>query len=55
MADGLVDEYRFMVFPVILGSGRRVYPDTPEKTVLELADTERFPSGVTVLTYEPAS
>src|SRR6266540_2817766 len=52
---GLVDEFRFMVFPVILGSGRRVYPETPNKTVLELTDSETFPSGVTVLTYEPAS
>lgn len=55
MAGGLVDEYRFMVFPVILGSGRRVYPDTPEKAVLKLVGTETFPTGVTVLTYEPAS
>ena len=52
---GLVDEFRFMVFPVILGSGQRVYPETPDKTVLELTDSETFPSGVTVLTYEPAS
>jgi dihydrofolate reductase len=53
---GLVDEYRLMVFPVILGSGRRVFPDdAADKTVLELTDTLAFPSGVTVQTYKPAS
>jgi dihydrofolate reductase len=53
---GLVDEYRLMVFPVILGSGRRVFPDdAADKTVLELTDTQAFSSGVTVQTYKPAS
>jgi dihydrofolate reductase len=53
---GLVDEYRLMVFPVILGSGRRVFPDdAADKTLLELTDTQSFSSGVTVQTYRPAS
>jgi dihydrofolate reductase len=53
---GLVDEYRLMVFPVILGSGRRVFPDdAADKTVLELTDTQAFSSGVTVQSYKPAS
>lgn len=34
----LVDELRLMVFPVILRSGNRVFPETPEKKVLELID-----------------
>jgi dihydrofolate reductase len=50
----LIDELRLMVFPVVLGSGRRVFPDSPDKTVLALADTETFPSGVQVNTYRPA-
>jgi dihydrofolate reductase len=47
----LVDEYRLMIFPVILGSGKRLFPETPDKTVLKLADTQTFSSGVVVHTY----
>ncbi|HZO58269.1 MAG TPA: dihydrofolate reductase family protein [Solirubrobacterales bacterium] len=54
MEHGLVDEYRLMVFPVVLGSGRRLFPDTPDKTVLKLAGTEAFDTGVVVQTYHPA-
>jgi dihydrofolate reductase len=49
----LVDELRLMVFPVILGSGRRVFPDTPDKMVLELVDTRTYDSGVVVHAYQP--
>jgi dihydrofolate reductase len=51
MEHGLVDEFRLMIFPVILGSGRRLFPETPDKTPLELADTRTFGSGVVVQTY----
>lgn len=51
MAHGLVDEYRVMVHPVLLGSGLRLFPETPEKTVLKLADTQVFATGVVVHTY----
>lgn len=51
MQHGLVDELRLMVFPVVLGSGAKVFPETPDKTVLALADTQVFDSGVVVLTY----
>jgi dihydrofolate reductase len=54
MEHGLIDEYRLMVMPVVLGSGRRLFPETPDKTVLSLADTQTFPSGVVVHTYHPA-
>ena len=50
----LADEYRLMVFPVVLGSGLRVFPETPEKTVLELAETKTFASGVQVHHYRRA-
>lgn len=53
MPHGLIDEYRLMIFPVVLGSGRRLFPDTQDKTVLELADTRAFHSGVVVHTYHP--
>ena len=49
----LVDEYRLMVFPVLLGSGARLFPESPDKTTLELADTKTFATGVQVHTYRP--
>ena len=51
----LVDELRLMVFPVALGSGLRVFPETDRKTVLALAETKPFDSGVVVNTYHRAS
>jgi dihydrofolate reductase len=54
MEHDLVDEYRLMIFPVVLGSGRRLFPETPDKTVLKLVDTQAFDSGVVVNTYHPA-
>ncbi|HZN98172.1 MAG TPA: dihydrofolate reductase family protein [Gemmatimonadales bacterium] len=55
MEHDLVDEWRLMVFPVILGSGRRLFPETPSKTVLRLVDTKPFSSGVVVQTYHPTT
>ena len=52
---GLVDELVLMVFPVILGSGKRVFPETPEKTPLKLVDARTFASGVQVQRFEPAA
>ena len=44
-----------MVFPVLLGSGLRLFPDkAPRKTPLRLVNTQAFASGVAVHTYEPA-
>ena len=54
MEHGLIDEYRLMVFPVVLGSGKRLFPESPEKTTLELIDTKTFDTGVQVHTYRPA-
>jgi dihydrofolate reductase len=50
----LVDEYRLMVFPVVLGSGLRLFPESPDKLELELLDTKTFETGVQVNTYRPA-
>ena len=52
---GLVDVLRLMVFPVILGSGRRLFPDDlADKSPLQLVDTKVFANGVVVQEYEPA-
>jgi class 3 adenylate cyclase/dihydrofolate reductase len=49
-----IDEYRLMVFPVVLGSGKRLFRDATDITHLQRVDTRTFRSGVTVLTYRPA-
>jgi class 3 adenylate cyclase/dihydrofolate reductase len=49
----VIDEYRLMVFPVVLGSGKRLFRDATEITHLQLVETRTFQSGVTVLTYRP--
>ena len=50
----LVDEVRLMVFPVVLGSGKRLFADSPEKKPLRLVESKPGGAGVTILTYEPA-
>ena len=50
----LVDELRLMVFPVILGSGKRLFGDTTDKKPMALADSKTIGAGVTLLTYKPA-
>jgi len=49
----LVDEYRLMVFPVVLGSGKRLFGDTEDKKPLKLADSRSVGDGVAILVYEP--
>jgi dihydrofolate reductase len=52
VAGGLVDEYRLMVFPVVLGRGRRLFGDGVTAT-LTLADSLVTSAGVAILTYVP--
>ncbi len=52
---GLVDEIRLMVFPVVLGSGKRLFGETADKVSLKLADSKTLGDGIALLTYEPAS
>jgi class 3 adenylate cyclase len=55
MKHDLIDEYRLMVFPVVLGSGKRLFRDESDIAHLRLVGTRTFSSGVVVLTYQPAS
>jgi dihydrofolate reductase len=51
---GLVDEYRLLIFPVILGAGRQLFPRTPVTAALHLTDSRTTGAGVTILTLRPA-
>ena len=50
----LVDELRLMVFPVVLGSGKRLFGETGDKKTLRLVDSKMVGDGVAILIYEPA-
>ncbi len=50
----LVDELRLMVFPVVLGKGRRLFGETSAKKPLKLTDSNTVGDGVEILTYQPA-
>lgn len=51
MRDGLLDELRLMVHPVVLGGGKRLFEDGGDLEALELLDSQTFGSGVVSLTY----
>jgi len=53
--EGLVDELRLMVFPVVLGSGKRLFGETSDKHGLRLTDSKVVGDGVSILVYEPAA
>jgi class 3 adenylate cyclase len=53
MEHDLVDEYRLMVFPVVLGSGKRLFHDGIPTQHMRLKDSRTFGNGVVVLAYEP--
>jgi dihydrofolate reductase len=51
----LIDELRLMVFPVVLGRGKRLFGDTSDKKRLRLADSRTVGDGVAILVYESAA
>jgi dihydrofolate reductase len=56
MEDDLVDEYRLMVFPIVLGQGKRLFTDGGPESTLKLTDSKPVgPDGVIVLTYQKPS
>ena len=54
MANDLVDEYRLWLFPVVLGSGKRLFADGAIPSGLKLVDSTVSTTGVVIGTYEPA-
>jgi len=51
----LIDELRLMVFPLILGMGKRLFGDTSDMKRLQLKDTKIVGDGVVILVYGPVS
>jgi dihydrofolate reductase len=54
MQHDLVDEYRLMVHPIVVGGGKRLFPDGVGRRALTLVETKPFQSGIVVLYYRPA-
>jgi len=53
MQHNLIDEYRLLVYPVVLGGGQRLFTEE-SKASLKLVETKTFSSGVVALIYHPA-
>jgi dihydrofolate reductase len=51
---GLVDEYRLMIEPILLGGGKRLFPDDSQARALELVSATTTATGVLICTYQPA-
>ena len=54
MRDDLVDEYQVMVHPVVLGTGKRLFPDDGSRRLLRLVDSTTTGTGVLLLRYRSA-
>ncbi len=51
----LVDEYQLMIEPILLGGGKRVFPEDGQARPLELVSTTTAATGVLICTYRPAT
>ncbi len=54
MRENLIDLYRFMVHPIALGKGKRLFDAGGDQRVLDLVETKRFGAGMVVLEYRPS-
>jgi dihydrofolate reductase len=53
--DRLVDEYRLLIYPLVLGSGSRLFPDEGAYAELELVESVPTTTGVLICTYRSAN
>jgi dihydrofolate reductase len=54
LADNLVDQLDLVIYPVVVGQGTRLFPDTGPDIALDLVETRSTPSGLTIQTYRPS-
>jgi dihydrofolate reductase len=55
LKDGVLDELRLLVHPIVVGHGKRLFEDTDAPIPLTLVDARTFSTGVMALTYTPAA
>jgi dihydrofolate reductase len=55
MRENLIDLYRLMVHPIVVGKGKRLFAESADQKGLELTGTKRFPKGIVVLELTPAA
>jgi dihydrofolate reductase len=55
MRENLIDVYRFMLHPVVLGEGRRLFAGEDSRRPLTLTDTKKLSTGILILEYVPAN
>ena len=55
ISSGLVDEYRLMIEPIVLGGGKRLFPNDGQSRTLELVSTTTAKTGVLICTYKPVA
>lgn len=54
LREGLLDQLQLLVYPIVVGTGKRLFPDEGEQVPLKLVDATTFGTGVLSLTYAPA-
>jgi dihydrofolate reductase len=54
LENGLVDEMHLLTCPVVVGQGKRLFPDAGPDLALDLVDSRAFPKGITLQVYRPA-
>ena len=55
MRRNLIDEHVILIHPLVLGGGRRLFPDGGAPAALRLVDSKTTPTGVVIATYRPAT
>jgi dihydrofolate reductase len=54
LANDLVDQLDLLTYPVVVGQGTRLFPDTGPDIALDLVESRAFPKGTTIQVYRPA-
>jgi dihydrofolate reductase len=53
MQHDLIDQYQLLVYPIVLGGGKRLFKDLAKPINLKRLETRSFTTGVVLLSYEP--